>query len=213
MLDIGVGTGRTTLFFAPLFKSYTGIDYSTAMIAECNIRFGNNANLTFTVGDARNMNFLADNSFDFILFSFNGIDCVPAAERTVIFSEIIRVGKVGCMFAFSTHNLYYIPRLFSFRFPRNPLLYQGEWRRYKGIRQHNLHITKLLQMEYAGVREGDQNFKVEYAYCKPEAQIRDMKNAGFNNIRIFSLNSGKELHRETDWSKHNDAWFYFMADC
>lgn len=213
MLDIGVGAGRTTVFFAPLFKSYTGIDYSPPMINECNARFRSNTNVIFTVGDARNLNCFNDHSFDFVLFSFNGIDCLSAGERKAVFSEITRIGKPGCIFAFSTHNLYYIPRLFSFRFFRNPFMYKSEWRRYAGLRKNNPRISELLKMQYAGVREGDQNFEVEYVYCKPDAQIRDMENSGFKNIRIFSLKSGEEIDSGTNWSKRHDAWFYYMAEC
>ena len=35
MLDIGIGGGRTTHFFAPRVKEYVGIDYSQDMVAEC----------------------------------------------------------------------------------------------------------------------------------------------------------------------------------
>ena len=35
MLDIGVGTGRTTMHFAGLVKEYVGVDYSSALIQAC----------------------------------------------------------------------------------------------------------------------------------------------------------------------------------
>ena len=34
MLDVGVGAGRTTQYFAPLVKYYTGMDYSEEMVHE-----------------------------------------------------------------------------------------------------------------------------------------------------------------------------------
>ena len=39
MLDIGVGTGRTSRYFASNFNQYHGIDYSSAMIDFCRKKF------------------------------------------------------------------------------------------------------------------------------------------------------------------------------
>ncbi|MFM7437842.1 MAG: class I SAM-dependent methyltransferase, partial [Snowella sp.] len=53
MLDLGVGGGRTTQYFAPLVEEYIGIDYSPEMIASCKQRFSlTNLSLSFEVGDA-----------------------------------------------------------------------------------------------------------------------------------------------------------------
>ena len=77
MLDIGVGGGRTTQHFAPLVDEYIGIDYSISMIAACQDKFKFDCpQASFQVADARNLSKFADNTFDFILFSFNGIDYV-----------------------------------------------------------------------------------------------------------------------------------------
>jgi ubiquinone/menaquinone biosynthesis C-methylase UbiE len=65
------------------------------------------------LSDARSMIQFADNSFDFILFSFNGIDCVPHSDRLQILQEICRVGKPGCHFFFSSHNLQGMAREFN----------------------------------------------------------------------------------------------------
>ncbi len=106
MLDIGVGGGRTTQHFSPLAGEYTGIDYSPAMITACRQRFaGATRPMTLEVGDARRMAQFADDSFDFILFSFNGIDAVSHGDRLQILQEVRRVGKPGGYFCFSSHNL------------------------------------------------------------------------------------------------------------
>ena len=39
MLDLGVGTGRTTRHFAPLVKEYVGVDYAPAMVKYCQAHF------------------------------------------------------------------------------------------------------------------------------------------------------------------------------
>jgi ubiquinone/menaquinone biosynthesis C-methylase UbiE len=84
------------------------------MIAACQQRFsGSPLCMSLEVGDARSMIQFADNSFDFILFSFNGIDCVPHSDRLQILQEICRVGKPGCHFFFSSHNLQGMAREFN----------------------------------------------------------------------------------------------------
>ena len=116
MLDIGIGGGRTTKHFASLAGEYTGIDYSAELIAACQRRFsGRPQSMSLEVGDARSMNQFADNSFDFILFSFNGIDYVSHSERLQVLQEIRRVGKPGCYFFFSSHNLQGLVQEFDYK--------------------------------------------------------------------------------------------------
>jgi ubiquinone/menaquinone biosynthesis C-methylase UbiE len=129
MLDIGVGGGRTTLHFAKWVRAYVGMDYSDSMIKECRTRFsGYPDHIQFVVCDARSMGMFSDGSFDFVLFSFNGIDYVPHEDRLRIFQEVRRVGKAGGYFCFSTHNLYWCPEIFELRriISFNPVLVQRE---------------------------------------------------------------------------------------
>ncbi len=102
MLDLGVGAGRTTKYFAPLVGEYIGVDYSAEMIAACRQKF---PHLVWQVADARNLEQFADNYFDFILFSFNDIDYISHADRFLVLEEISRIGKAGGYFCFSSHNL------------------------------------------------------------------------------------------------------------
>src|SRR5215475_3747471 len=80
MLDIGVGTGRTGYTFAPLVKRYVGIDYSPRMIDRARALLGENGRVELRVADARNLSSV-EGSFDFVLFSYNGIDAVEHADR------------------------------------------------------------------------------------------------------------------------------------
>ena len=101
MLDLGVGTGRTTPFFSEICKEYYGTDYSFTMIKECKRKF---KNLAFYVMDTRKLSF-PDNYFDFVLYSFNGLDYVNLAGRLKSLQQINRVLKPNGLFVFSTHNL------------------------------------------------------------------------------------------------------------
>src|SRR2546423_13692484 len=91
MLDLGVGGGRTTLHFAKWAREYIGTDYSENMIGECRRRFSAYPDhISFAVCDARSMEMFASGFFDFVLFSFNGIDYVAHADRLKILKEIRR---------------------------------------------------------------------------------------------------------------------------
>ena len=102
-LDIGVGTGRTTAVIGRKFKTYIGIDYSSEMINQAQRNF---PDMDLRVMDARNLQF-PRNSFDTILFPFNGIDCVDYDGRRKIISEVRRIIKPGGLFYYSTHNAAY----------------------------------------------------------------------------------------------------------
>src|SRR2546430_7085903 len=83
MLDIGVGRGRTTAHFGSLVKEYTGIDYSPRMIEACRQQFRYaKVPFRFEVGDARDLHVFGDGVFDFILFSFNGLDAMTDRKST-----------------------------------------------------------------------------------------------------------------------------------
>jgi SAM-dependent methyltransferase len=101
LLDIGIGGGRTTRYLLNKCKTYIGIDYSK--------RFINSVKLIFPesdcfVMDARNLDEFESERFDFVNFSFNGMDYTDLEGRKKIFSEIARVLKPGGIFFFSTHN-------------------------------------------------------------------------------------------------------------
>jgi len=119
ILDIGIGIGRTTKYLSKKTKTYTGIDYSEKMINTAKTLF---PKLNLKVMDAKKLDF-PNNSFDFVLFSFNGIDCVDLNSRITIFKEIHRVLKKNGIFMFSFHNyLSYNKKSPTLKFTLNPLL-------------------------------------------------------------------------------------------
>ncbi len=211
MLDIGVGGGRTTRHFAPLFEWYAGIDYSRSMVEVCEKNFSSLANAQFFFGDARRMDEFKNDTFDFILFSFNGIDCVNAEDRNKILNEIKRLGRSSSLFCFSTHNIFNVPLLFSFQYPRNPFKYWWEYWRMKNVRKYNRNPQDLLSERITTIIDGDLNFDAEYVYVQPAYQIEQLKELGFGDIRVFSHNTGAALHHVTDWSAVNDPWLYYLC--
>ena len=101
VLDLGVGTGRTTRLFAPVSRAYVAIDYLPEMVEIMHDRF---PEIRTEEGDARDLGRFVDASFGLVVFSYNGIDAVAHEDRPLIFQEALRVLEPGGVFWYSTHN-------------------------------------------------------------------------------------------------------------
>ena len=100
ILDIGVGGGRTVPLLAPRALSYVGIDFVPALVEAARTRF---PTTDIRVGDARKLEF-ADEQFDLVFFSINGLDSIGHGDRAKALAEIRRVLRPDGEFVFSTHN-------------------------------------------------------------------------------------------------------------
>jgi SAM-dependent methyltransferase len=114
VLDLGVGGGRTTPYLSRIAARYVGVDYSEAMVRACKRKF---PTLDFVLADASDLSVFENDSFDAIVFSFNGLDSVvPGERRSRCLRECLRVLRPTGLLIFSTHN----PRA---------LLVRAEWER------------------------------------------------------------------------------------
>jgi ubiquinone/menaquinone biosynthesis C-methylase UbiE len=102
ILDIGCGSGRTTHELAKRGYSVVGIDISSNLL-----KIGRHRAVTESYGmmDAVLLGFPAS-SFDVVMFSFNGIDCIfPRKARLKVYDEIQRVAKPKGIFYYTSHNV------------------------------------------------------------------------------------------------------------
>jgi len=215
MLDIGVGGGRTTQHFCKLVSQYIGIDYSAEMIAACQRRFSTSSQpVWLEVCDVRDMSRFQDNSFDFILFSFNGIDYISHQDRLQVFPEIHRVGKSGGYFCFSTHNLQGIEPEFDWQkqLSLNPLTSYVNLIMWGIIRLFNPSITlkQLKASPYAILRDESHNFRLQTYYVRPQEQIKQLE-ANFKDIKVYSWKTGLELSSQSDLASNTDMWLYYLC--
>jgi ubiquinone/menaquinone biosynthesis C-methylase UbiE len=200
MLDLGVGTGRTGYTFAPLVSRYVGVDYSPRMLERARRLLGDGG-VELVLGDARDLSGV-EGSFDFVLFSFNGIDAVGHEDRLKILAEVRRILRPSGHFLFSSHSTGALPldprpeRSPSLRGSRLYALYsQATTIRYgRRIRKINRKLDLRLAAErgWIIVSGRGQNFQVDDYYVDPEYQVQQLRNAGFEVDAIFDV-AGRDV--------------------
>ena len=205
MLDIGVGGGRTTKHFSRVVQEYIGIDYSEEMIAACQKRFPSQSSL-FQIVDARDMSQYPDNTFDFVLFSFNGIDVLSHLDRLQILQEVSRIGKSGGYFFFSSHNLQGLEREFNWQshFNLNPFKTYINMIMFALLRFFNRSVSlkQIKNSNYEIIQDESHNFRLKQYYVRPQEQINQL---------IYSWQSGLELSTQKDLRANTDMWLYYLC--
>ena len=214
MLDIGVGAGRTTKHFQPRVADYVGIDVSAEMIDACRNRFPQLTASTFQVCDARDLSVFEDDSFDFILFSFNGIDYVSHDGRLRILAEVHRVGVSGAIFYFSSHNLQGFDRAFDFKsqWSFNPIATYTNLVMLAILRVLNQPLSpkQIKGLDYAIVKDESHNFSLETYYIRPQEQLNQLRE-NFTDIQVYSWRNDVELMTEFDRTNNTDQWLYYSC--
>ena len=214
LLDIGVGSGRTTPHMLRISDQYLGIDYSPEMIEACRERF---PSVRFEVRDARRMSDIEDKSFDLILFSFNGIDYVNHSDRIQIINDVARLLSKNGVFIFSTHN-----RNTKVRKPwdlhhlqsgsdRNPIGVVKSTLRYGvGIVRHLMRAGYEVHTdEFAILNDPGNGHRLLTYYIGIAQQLTQLKNAGFHDVKVFDRHG--LLLGEGDYKSCTDGWIYYLC--
>lgn len=104
ILDIGCGTGRTTIPLHNLGYKVLGIDIVPEMIQNAKkIAQEKKLNIAYEVGDVTKLK-CADDSFDNAIFSTNGFGQIPGKQkRQKAIEEIYRILKPGGCFILVAH--------------------------------------------------------------------------------------------------------------
>jgi len=196
MLDIGVGRGRTSHVFSALVKEYHGIDYCAPMIDACKgkgtiIEY---ETVDFHVCDARDLSQFYGATFDFILFSQNGIDSVDDDTRIKILSEVRKVLNVEGYFFFSTHSLL---SFFPIRKTISPFIatkpVRSAYRVWKDVRflmrkrwlYRNADADSIAAQDWAVLITGDHNVKMKAYHIRPDHQVRQLREVGLSVESVY----------------------------
>lgn len=216
MLDIGVGSGRTAYTFSALVKAYTGVDYAPKMIEACRLFLPGEPEVSFEVADARDLSKYCDPGFDFVLFSFNGVDYIPHQDRPGVFAQVRSVMKPGARFFFSTHSLHAFP----FRLPLPSLKdKKGARWAYRWARalpdalrlfktNHSHRVDALLDQGWAMLNDGAHGFELRTHYTTVQHQLQELEDAGFRVLDILDL-EGKSVdcgHPPAD------PWLHYLCE-
>lgn len=209
VLDIGVGPGRTTLYLAPLARGYQPIDYSPVMVREFQRRF---PGIPIVTMDMRDMHDFADASFDFVFGSNNVFDAVSHEGRLRSLHEIHRVLRPGGVLLFSAHNRGYTdarhaPRLGFSGNPVAQLKFAAHW--CIAMRNH-AHLKRLESStdDYAIINDEAHDFGLLQYYIAPDAQRRQLANAGYEVMDVLDRWGALVLPGE---SAVQSQWVFYVA--
>jgi SAM-dependent methyltransferase len=214
MLDIGIGAGRTTYTFAAVAGRYLGIDYARAMVEACRGTFSASQRVRLRVGDARDLRSLGE-TFDVVLFSFNGIDTLEHEDRLAVLREVRAVLRDDGLFLFSSHSLpglrHYLP-IRSVRVRPSPwsayrLVTEG-WRSLRLLREkRRIDWGRAERDGWAMVRDGTHDFTLDVYHVAPEEQRRQLERAGLDLIEM----SDAEGRRVEPGDAGPSRWLHFLC--
>ena len=209
VLDIGCGSGRTTAILKNLSAGYIGLDYSLEMVESCRKRFGG---VRFIHGDVREMNEFKDEEFDYVMFSFNGLDSINHEDRLKGLKEIRRVLKQDGLFVFSSHNRnhrYAISRP-EMEFSTMPCKQAGNLIKYFKSTCNRLRNKnhQVFEDQYAIINDVAHNYAMLTYYIDKINQRKQLENMGFETIEMYDT-LGNTLDINSDDA--DSAWIYYVA--
>jgi SAM-dependent methyltransferase len=140
--------------------------------------------------DVRDMSRFADDSFDFILFSFNGLDYIPHEGRLKALAEIKRILSLQGIFVFSSHNRTQLEepdRGATSRKIYSPkiALKRKIWRILLFARRLRARRYEVATDEYAIINDSGLRYSLLTYYISIRSQIDQLKQLAFVVDGIF----------------------------
>lgn len=213
VLDIGIGTGRTTNYFAPVAKEYVGVDYAESMVQTCEKQFGNlSPQVKIQLGDVRSMPQFETGYFDFVMFSYNGLDSISHDDRMLALAEMKRVGKKGGYLFFSSHNLQYMSNMYKIRHNYSLRYFVHRCLRLFKLLYYNGLPGKYKHLDYTVIRDDVHQFRMNHYYAKPAVVMAQLQHFGLKNIRVFPSKASGEIDIATLDSVDQYGWLHYLSE-
>jgi SAM-dependent methyltransferase len=212
ILDIGVGTGRTTALLRAISRDYIGIDDNAHMVEICRAQ---HPDAQISRMDPRNLARFDDNQFALVVFSSNGIDAVSRSDRRRILLETARVLQPNGLFVFCAHNreatpLEDLPALSAL----DPLPSQRHWPRVRSLLNSVRHY--LPQRMLGEPEEDASGFHCDArvlaalgTYATLAEQKRQLRDAGLQTELVLDHLVGRPVEDGADTSAF--AWLHYVA--
>ncbi|MBT3342945.1 MAG: methyltransferase domain-containing protein [Gemmatimonadetes bacterium] len=206
VLDLGCGAGRVAIPLAEMGLDVVGIDVSAGMVAAAReqARYAGDVagQLSFDVGDATTLGF-PNESFDSVLFCYNGIELVPGLQgKRAVVEEAYRVLRPGGRFIVCVHSLF----AFNIHVPMRLRAFL----RFLGRTVLGLPVRE----QELGERFLDDDIEeAPYLQVWPPARWRGLfLQAGFE---LVTFNSRQRLERGRPWSRRGtfeDGERFFVVE-
>jgi SAM-dependent methyltransferase len=230
VLDLGVGTGRTTPLLRMTTSSYVALDYSPEMVDVARRRYPDE---DIRSGDARTLSDFAGGSFRGVVFSFNGIDAVGHDDRAAVLDAVRRVLEPGGLFLYSTLHR------------DGPAYRQRPWRRQalpwvvgslgSSHRPLPLRVAASLMRsvvdpgrllraarnwrrlaaqrvagdDWAIAPTDAHEFGLLVHYTTVAGELRRLTTSGFEVVQTFAAEDGAPVHTGTP--RRDVRWFHVLA--
>lgn len=188
VLELGPGAGRVTGYLIQRARHVIGLDISPRMVQECARRHPEGE---FHIGDMRDLSRFADAGFDAVVAANNVLDVFSDADRRACLAEMRRVLVPGGLLIFSSHNRASLPRVKGPTAVRRSdparLAYDALNVPLRLARHRRLRALERETPGYAIVSDGSHGFTLVHYYIDPEAQRRQLAEAGFELLGCAAL--------------------------
>jgi SAM-dependent methyltransferase len=208
VLDLGAGTGRTSIYLAPLARRYEAIDYSPVMVEKMRSNF---PEISVRLGDLRDLPF-GNGTFDVVFGPNNVLDAVSHEDRLQGLAEARRVLRADGLLIFSSHHRRYNkalrgPRMHWNRNPATQAVLAFRWV-FQVFNHIRIAPLRKIEEEFALLNDEGHDYACLHYYIDQRHQRQQLTHAGFTVVDVLD-GDGQSLN-EADVAA-DSPWLMYVA--